>query len=91
MNTLNAILAGAIAMGSLIVSLFFLRFWRSTRDRFFLFFGCSFFLEGINRVLLAMHSMPSEDAPVYYLLRLLAYGLILIAILDKNKHRNQSK
>lgn len=91
MITFNAILAGAIAMGSLVVSLFFLRFWRSTRDRFFLFFACSFFLEGVNRVLLAMHSVSSEDSPGYYLIRLLAYGLILIAILDKNNRKNKSK
>jgi hypothetical protein len=32
-----------------------------------------------------------EDAPAYYLIRLVAYGLILIAILDKNRLGRKSK
>ena len=79
------ILAGAIACASMTAALFFLRFWNHTRDRFFLFFALSFAIEGVNRVILYLSVGPNEDAPVYYLVRLLAYGLIVAAIIDKNR------
>ncbi|MES2264106.1 MAG: DUF5985 family protein [Pseudomonadota bacterium] len=81
----NAILSGAIACASLVVALFFLRFWRSTRDRFFLYFSISFALEAISRLLLGAVLNAAEELPEFYLLRLLAYLLILIAIVDKNR------
>lgn len=85
----NAMLTGAIAMTSLVISLFFLRFWKSTRDRFFLYFAMSFFLEAVNRVLLGMTALQDEDAPAYYLIRLVAYALILFAIIEKNRNRGK--
>ena len=36
MMNVNAVMLGAIAMASLVAALFFLRFWKNTRDRFFL-------------------------------------------------------
>jgi hypothetical protein len=81
----NEMLLGAIATASIIAGLFFLRFWKSTRDRFFLYFAMSFFIEGLNRVLLKSMGGLREEAPAYYLIRLVAYGLILLAILDKNR------
>ena len=81
---MNHLLVGAIAMASLVVALFFLRFWRSTGDRFFLFFALSFLIEGVNRVALAPASS-AEEAPEFYLVRLLSYGLIIYAIWDKNR------
>ncbi|WP_334189020.1 DUF5985 family protein [Noviherbaspirillum sp.] len=86
---MNDILLGAIAMASMVAALFFLRFWRSTRDRFFLFFALSFLIEGLNRVLLVPNSISSEDVPEYYLVRLLSYALILFAIWDKNRPRKK--
>ena len=46
-------LAGALAMGFGIAGLFFLRFWRKTRDRLFALFALSFFVMALNRVVLA--------------------------------------
>ncbi|HUJ00794.1 MAG TPA: DUF5985 family protein [Usitatibacter sp.] len=82
---MNEIMVGGIALGCLAVSLFFFRFWRSTRDRFFLLFALSFLIEGVNRVVLFKTVGLSEDAPIYYTIRLVAYGLILAAIIDKNR------
>jgi hypothetical protein len=82
---MNGMLIGAISMASMVAGLFFLRFWRSTGDRFFLFFALSFFIEGVNRVVLAPVAQDNDGTPAYYLIRLLAYGLILYAILDKNR------
>jgi hypothetical protein len=82
---MNEMSLGAIATASIIAGLFFLRFWKSTRDRFFLYFAMSFGLEGINRVFLGVMGGLREDTPAYYLIRLVTYGLILIAILEKNR------
>jgi hypothetical protein len=51
----------------------------------------SFGIEGCNRVLLGLMGGLREDAPAYYLIRLVAYGLILLAILDKNRLGRKSK
>ena len=76
---------GAIAAGAATVALFFLRFWRQTRDRFFLLFAAAFALEAVDRVALAMLPYADEDEPLFYLVRLVAYGLILVAIWQKNR------
>ena len=81
---MNAALLGAIAMASLVAALFFLRFWRDTKDRLFLFFSISFFVEGLNRFALAMVTDPNEDQPFFYVVRFLSFLLIIAAILDKN-------
>ncbi len=82
---INNLLVGGIATASIVAAFFFLRFWRTTRDRFFLFFALSFGIEGVNRIVLWLSVGNQEDAPGYYLIRLVAYGLILAAIIDKNR------
>lgn len=82
---MEQLLAGAIAAGSLFAGLFFLRFWYHTRDRFFLYFAASFWLEALGRVLLALVHHASEQEPLFYLIRLVAYGFILAAIWQKNR------
>jgi len=84
---MNQMLSGAIAVASLTVALFFLRFWRNTRDRFFLFFALSFLLEGVNRIVLGLLSDAREDNPLFYSVRVVAYGLIVAAIWQKNRRR----
>ena len=81
---MNQLIAGLISMGSFVIALFFLRFWRSTRDRFFLYFALSFGIEGVHRIVSALRFDDAEDTPLHYLVRLLAYGLIIWAILEKN-------
>ena len=84
-------LLGAIAMASLIAGLFFLRFWKTTRDRFFLYFALSFWIQAVSRVIqVFMESVP-ENVPIIYLIRLLAFVLILLAIADKNWPRKKPK
>jgi hypothetical protein len=84
---MNDLLTGAITMASLVITLFFLRFWRNTGDRFFLYFSLSFLIEGLHRLYSAVMDGGGEDSPLHYLIRLLAYGLILWAILEKNLPR----
>lgn len=78
---------GIIAAISLVISMFFFRFWRRTKDRFFIFFALSFFIEACNRVLMAGIPGWVESSPSFYMIRLLAYTLIIVAILDKNRKK----
>lgn len=89
--TLNAILVGAIGTAYLVAALFFLRFWRSTHDRFFIFFFWSFLIEGLNRVVFFVAVGLDEYEPLYYVVRAISYGLILIAIVDKNRSGAQPR
>lgn len=91
MEDWNRLLLGAIAMGFFVCAAFFLRFWRDGRDRFFLLFAASFFVEGVNRLALGASDRPTEGAPAVYLVRLLAFLLILAAILDKNQTTRRSR
>ncbi len=84
---MNLLLLGAIAMASVTVGLFFLRFWKDTGDRLFLFFAMSFLLEGLNRAALGLSRNPNEDQPFFYFVRFLSYVLILIAIVNKNRKK----
>ncbi len=85
---MEQMLAGAIAAGWVMAGLFFFRFWHHTRDRFFLWFALSFWLEAGNRVALGFTADRSEDNPAIYGLRIVAYGLILLAVWQKNRPRS---
>jgi len=65
---------GAIAAATFFTGLFFFRFWHKTRDPFFLYFAGSFWLEAANRVALALIDHADEQEPLFYLVRLVAYG-----------------
>ena len=78
-------ISGLLASGYAVAALFFLRFWRRTGDRLFAFFSASFALLVLQRMLLAWAASGNVDADWLYLLRLLAFALILFAIVDKNR------
>ena len=82
---MDQFIMGAIAMGSWVAGLYFFRFWRDTRDRLFAMFGISFWLLGITRIALAATASTSESHTELYFIRLLAFVIILVAILDKNR------
>lgn len=84
---MEQMLMGAVATGWLVAGLFFFRFWRQTRDRFFLWFALSFWLEAADRIALGLMSPASEGSPTIYSLRVVSYGLILLAIWQKNRPR----
>jgi hypothetical protein len=87
MMTINAALIGAAAMAALTVAFIFLRFWTRSRDPLFLLFGIAFGIDAVMRFVLSFSAYPAEDEPFYYLPRLISYGLIVIAILYKNKRQ----
>jgi uncharacterized membrane protein HdeD (DUF308 family) len=81
---ISGFLLGVIAAFSFIAGVFFVRFWRETRDSFFLAFAVFFFVEAGNRVALLFLSRPNEGSPWIYVIRLVALLIILAAILHKN-------
>jgi hypothetical protein len=83
----NELLLGGIAVACAVAGLFFFRYWRSSRDRFFLFFAISFWCESANRLHMGLTAAWNETQPSHYLVRLVCYGLILFAIWDKNRPR----
>lgn len=87
MSALDQLLVGGIATASLVAALVFLRFWRQTRDRFFLYFALSFALEAASRVAMGVLGDSQETSPYIYSVRLVSYGLILLAIWQKNRRR----
>ena len=90
MTPVHHLLLGALAMGSFVIGVIFLRYWRDGGDRFFLYFALSFLVQAANRVALALSTDPNEGSPWHYSVRLLAYVLILVAIIDKNRFRGPS-
>ncbi len=67
-----------------MASLFFLRFWRETRDRLFSAFALGFGFEALSRAALAISAQPHDASLLIHLTRALAYGIILAGVLDKN-------
>lgn len=77
---------GALSMANFAIALFFLRYWRASRDRLFVYFSIAFAAMGLNWVGLASVEPQFEMRHTLYLLRLAAFVLIIIGIIDKNRH-----
>jgi hypothetical protein len=82
---MNAIMLGAVAMASSIAALFFLRFWRQTRDPLFLLFSLAFAVDAVTRLILGLGNVSDEHAPFFYFGRLITFALIAVAIINKNR------
>ncbi len=78
-------LLGVIVTASLASGAFFLKYWRRTHDPLFLAFGLAFLIEGINRIFFLLVDRPNEGSPAIYVVRLLAFLIILAAIVRKNR------
>lgn len=72
-------------MGYLVPGLFFLKFWKQSRDRLFSLFALAFFILAGQRMALALTTQDSESVIFLYVVRLVAFLLILAAIIDKNR------
>ncbi|HVO89351.1 MAG TPA: DUF5985 family protein [Casimicrobiaceae bacterium] len=78
---------GALTMACLVAALLFARFWSLSKDRLFLFFALAFCAFALNWLALAATRSAIESHYGVYLLRLLGFGFILVAILDRNRRR----
>jgi hypothetical protein len=76
--------SGAIAFGFCLIGLFFVKFWRKTRDPVFGAFALAFFLMGGGRVVEAILRNANDSNPTVYLIRSLGFAIIIFAIIQKN-------
>jgi hypothetical protein len=80
----SAFLSGAVTFGYLIGAVFFVRFWRKTSERLFLMFALAFSLLSLNQFLAHWLEVSNEPQSFIYGIRVLAFILIIVAIVDKN-------
>ena len=85
MTAMNDFLRGALSMSAWLAGLFFLRFWHVTRDRLFVFMSIAFWMLGLNWLCLALLNVAVESRHQLYVLRLIAFLLILVGVIDKNR------
>jgi hypothetical protein len=77
-------LAGAVTLAYIVGSMYFVHFWRRTGDRLFLAFSVAFALLALNQLTVFVLGVDDERYNYAYVLRVLGFGLILLAIVDKN-------
>lgn len=77
-------LAGAVCLGYSVAAIFFYHFWEKSRERLFLAFAIAFVALALNQGLASWLGQSDERVGYTYLLRVLGFGLILLAIVDKN-------
>jgi hypothetical protein len=82
---IEGFLLGVIVTSSIVAAGFFFRFWRRTGDRLFFAFAAAFLIEGLNRLAFLFIETPNEGSPAIYLVRLLAFLIIFMAIIAKNR------
>lgn len=81
------LISGALIAGYAVIALFFAKFWRRSGDRLFAMFSSAFTLLAVHRIVLAVALASRADVSTtwIYALRLLAFLIILVAIVDKNR------
>jgi hypothetical protein len=84
MTALLPLLGGMVSMASLVAGLLFLRYWRRTHDRLFLYFCIAFVVDAGVRVAQSLLTVTDHLQPLIYLPRLATFALIAWAIVDKN-------
>jgi Family of unknown function (DUF5985) len=78
-------LAGAAFLGCCGIAFYFLRQWSRDRDRLFLAFGLAFATLAAHYVLLPFYVPDADEAPAVFAMRLIAFGLIIGGIIEKNR------
>lgn len=84
-------LFGGLTLLCLIVGFFFLSYWRSQRDRFFLFFMSAFWSFGFSWGVHLLYATSQESGANVYLFRLFGFVLISLAIIDKNRRARRTE
>lgn len=77
--------SGGTAVAAFVIALFFVRYWRQTRDPLFFMFAGGFLTFAASRLILAFFDEDDEGRIFIYGLRLVAFTLILVAIVQKNR------
>lgn len=83
------LMSGALIFAYAVAGVHFLQFWRRTGDRLFAHFATAFWLFALNQLAVSVPVVTDETAGYVYLLRVIGYVIILIAIVDKNMFHTQ--
>jgi len=77
-------ISGAITMGYFIGAVFFLKFWRRTREALFATFAIAFCLLAANQAASSLIDGAVHKEVWIYLIRLAAFSLLILGIIIKN-------
>ena len=80
-----SLLSGILVAEYLVIALFFLRYWVTSRDRLFLMFSVAFTILAVQRGAIALTREGLEHQAPLFLLRLAAFVVIIVAVVDKNR------
>ena len=82
-------LRGGLVVACFVAGLFFLHYYRQTRDRIFVFFVVAFWSLAAHWVGLAIANPELESRHYIFLFRLLAFVALIVGILDKNRRSRE--
>lgn len=78
---------GALAALCCVAGLFFLKFWRQSRETLFLALASSFGLLGLNWIALSILEVQNESRHYLYVVRLVAFLLLVVGIVGRSRKR----
>jgi peptidoglycan/LPS O-acetylase OafA/YrhL len=87
---MSQFLYGALAMAAAVIALLLLRHWRLSGERLLAFFAAGFAVLAANWVAIAVATPTDETRYFLYLPRLIAFGLIMAGIVDKNRRHRRA-
>lgn len=82
---LVSLVSGMMAAGFLVAALFFLRFYRTTRDALFVYFTIAFLLLAVEKLAVLVVPDWFPEPPWLFIVRLLAFASIGAGIWEKNR------
>lgn len=77
-------LLGMLFLGCLTIALHFLRYWKESSDRLFLYFAAAFGTLALNWMAQTSVAPQLEARHALFLLRLAAFVMIIVGVVDKN-------
>jgi len=83
------VLNGGTAMACLAIGIYFLRFWRESRDRLFVCLAAAFGTFALNYAVLGVLSVSDERRALAFVLRLAGFVAILVGLLLKDRELSE--
>ena len=84
------LISGAIMVGFWVGGLMLYSFYRETKERLLLTFSIAFWMLSLERLALGFLGRENEPSAPVYLIRLVAFSLIIFAIADANRPKSPS-
>ena len=81
-------LSGVMFTAFCASGLFFIKFWKRTNERFFLYFGWACWMLAFDRVPLLWLTIRHKEHEFAYLFRVVSFVLIIYAFIKANKSKS---